>query len=83
LKLSASTLRKETAEAVQCVLRALNGIFILNPITSHMRYFSPLAEKLANDASNIAGVLAALPDDRRALVEATLLMACTHPAQTC
>ena len=37
-----------------------------------MRYFSPLAEKLANDASNIAGVLAALPDDRKTSVEGTL-----------
>ena len=37
-----------------------------------MRYFSPLAERLANDASNIAGVLAALPDERRASVEETL-----------
>jgi len=44
----------------------------LNPIPSHMRYFSPLAEKLANDASNIAGVLAALPDKERASIESTL-----------
>jgi hypothetical protein len=72
LKLSAVTLRKEIAEGIQCVLQALSGIFILNPIPSHMRYFSPLAEKLANDASNMAGVLAALPEDRRATVEATL-----------
>jgi predicted ATPase len=72
LKLSTSSLRKEIADGIQCVLSALNGIFILNPIPSHMRYFSPLAEKLANDASNIAGVLAALPDDQRTLVETTL-----------
>ncbi len=72
LKLSTSSLRKEIADGIQCVLRALNNIFILNPIPSHMRYFSPLAEKLANDASNIAGVLAALPDDQRAKVESTL-----------
>jgi len=72
LKLSTSTLRKEIADGIQCVLHALNSIFILNPIPSHMRYFSPLSEKLANDASNIAGVLAALPDNRRTTVESTL-----------
>lgn len=72
LKLSSATLRKETADGIQCVLRALNNIFILNPIPSHMRYFSPLAEKLAHDASNIAGVLAALPDKERTSVEETL-----------
>jgi len=72
LKLSTSSLRKEIADGVQCVLRALNSIFILNPIPSHMRYFSPLAEKLANDASNIAGVLAALPESHRSNVESTL-----------
>ena len=72
LKLSTSSLRKEIGDGIQCVLRALNNIFILNPIPSHMRYFSPLAEKLANDASNIAGVLAALPDTERASIESTL-----------
>jgi hypothetical protein len=72
LKLSTASLRKEIAEGVNAVVRALNSIFILNPIPSHMRYFSPLAEKLANDAANIAGVLAALPDARRESVEATL-----------
>jgi predicted ATPase len=72
LKLSTASLRKEIAEGVNAVVRGLNSIFILNPIPSHMRYFSPLAEKLANDASNIAGVLAALPDERRTSVETTL-----------
>ena len=72
LKLSASTLRKEITEGIQCVLEALGKIFVLNPIPSHMRYFSPLAERLANDASNIAGVLAALPEERKSRVEQTL-----------
>jgi hypothetical protein len=72
LKLSASTLRKEITEGIQCVLEALGKIFVLNPIPSHMRYFSPLAERLANDASNIAGVLAALPEERKRSVEQTL-----------
>jgi predicted ATPase len=78
LKLSTSSLRKEIAVGVQCVLRALNSVFILNPIPSHMRYFSPLAEKLANDASNIAGVLAALPNNQRILVENTLQQQVKH-----
>ncbi|MEI6780949.1 MAG: hypothetical protein WCQ21_08540, partial [Verrucomicrobiota bacterium] len=72
LKLSASTLRKEITEGIQRVLEALGKIFVLDPIPSHMRYFSPLAERLANDASNIAGVLAALPEERKSRVEQTL-----------
>ena len=38
----------------------MSGIFVLNPIPDHMRGYSPLAEKLMTDGSNIAGVLAAL-----------------------
>ncbi|WP_442944254.1 AAA family ATPase [Nostoc sp.] len=50
----------------------IKNIFILNPIPSKMRSYSPISEKLETDASNIAGVLAALSKKRKAEVEAAL-----------
>jgi len=58
-----TTLRKEITEGVDTVLRDLENIFILEPNPSQMRGYSPLSDRLYNDASNIAGVLAALPDN--------------------
>lgn len=54
------------------VINEIENIFILNPIPSKMRLYSPLADTLESDASNIAGVLAALPDDQKTQVESTL-----------
>jgi predicted ATPase len=54
------------------IVSTLENILILNPIASNMRNYSPLADTLASDASNIAGVLATLPDDQKAEVELTL-----------
>lgn len=50
----------------------LANILILNPIPSKMREYSRLSENIESDGSNIAGVLAALPDDKKAEVENTL-----------
>lgn len=50
----------------------IKSIFILNPIPSKMRSYSPISEKLETDASNIAGVLAALSKKQKAEVEAAL-----------
>ncbi|TAF05329.1 MAG: ATP-binding protein, partial [Nostocales cyanobacterium] len=50
----------------------LKNIFVINPIPSTMRDYSRLSENLESDGSNIAGVLAALPDDKKAEVENTL-----------
>lgn len=63
---------KEVIEGAKVVLQTLQNIFILNPIPSEMRDYSPLSDSLESDASNIAGVLAALPDKRKAEVESTL-----------
>ncbi len=71
-QLSGQKLRKEIEEGVAIVLRALRHIFLLDPIPSHMRGYSPLSEKLEADASNIAGVLAALPNDKKVEIEQTL-----------
>lgn len=51
--------RTEINEGVQTTLDAFRGVFILDPIPSHMRNFTPLSETLEPDAGNIAGVLAA------------------------
>ena len=51
----------------------LKNIFIFNPIPSQMRNYSPLSKKLERDGSNIAGVLAALPEQQKAEVEEYLL----------
>lgn len=50
----------------------LKSILCFNPIPSKMRDYSRLSENLESDASNIAGVLAALPDDKKTEVENTL-----------
>ncbi|MEA5579419.1 AAA family ATPase [Anabaena sp. UHCC 0451] len=59
-------------KAQDTVLSNLENILIFNPIPSTMRDYSRLSENLESDGSNIAGVLAALPDDRKTEVENTL-----------
>jgi len=55
------------------VWQALGRLFILNPIPSHMRSFSPKAQRMNQDASNLAGVIATLPEGEKAMVEQTIL----------
>ena len=59
-QLSGQALSQDVQEGVQEVTSSLRDIFVLDPIPSHMRGYSPLADKLDGDARNIAGVLAAL-----------------------
>ena len=59
-------------EIKKVVCEQLKSIFIVDPIPQKIRDFSRLSEQLEQDASNIAGVLAALPDEQKAEVEATL-----------
>lgn len=54
------------------VVSNLENMLTLNPIPSTMRDYSRLSENLESDGSNIAGVLAALPDDKKSEVENTL-----------
>ena len=62
-------LRKKARELVAY---SLDKILILNPIPAKMRYFSRLSENIEGDGSNIAGVLAALPEEQKAEVESNL-----------
>lgn len=64
--------RQEIQEGVSDMITALREVFILDPIPAHMRGYSPLSEQLEPDARNIAGVLAALPENRKTDIEATL-----------
>lgn len=56
----------------EIVISSLKNIFILNPIPHTMRSYSRLSDSLESDASNIAGVLAALSDEQKAEVESNL-----------
>lgn len=64
--------RQEISEGIQVLVDALRGIFILDPIPSHMREYTPLSDQLEPDAGNIAGVIAALPSERQTNVERTI-----------
>lgn len=54
------------------IQQTLEKLFILDPIPSKMRSYSALSDNLQSDASNIAGVLAALSEEQKAEVEATI-----------
>ena len=54
------------------MVSTLKEIFILNPIPSKIREYSRLSDTLESDASNIAGVLAALSEEHKTEVESTL-----------
>ncbi len=54
------------------IINKISSIFILNPIPSTMRGYSPLSNILESDGSNIAGVLAALDGEQKTEVESTL-----------
>ncbi|NEP15121.1 MAG: AAA family ATPase [Symploca sp. SIO2C1] len=59
-------------EGIKVVSQTLEEIFILNPIPDRMQHCSRLAHSLTSDASNIAGVLAALPEKQKIQVESTI-----------
>lgn len=60
-QLQGQKVTSEIEEGISEVINTLRSVFILDPIPSHMRAYSPFADRLLPDASNIAGVLAALP----------------------
>jgi len=71
-QLSLQKNRSEIDEGIQQLIGDLQKVFILDPIPSHMRGYTPLAEQLEPDAANIAGVLAALDEAEQQRIEATL-----------
>lgn len=71
-QVEALNLRKEVIDAARILLGQLQGIFVFDPIPSHMRDFTALSDKLQSDGANMAGVLAGLEDGRKTKVEAAL-----------
>lgn len=69
IQLAVQPMTQELFCAVTAVALSLRGAFILDPIPSHMRGYSPLSERLEPDARNIAGVLAAMPETKRKEIE--------------
>ncbi|WP_193197739.1 AAA family ATPase [Nostoc sp. MG11] len=65
-------LSMKMVEAINIVSQSLQNVFILDSIPSKIRHYSPLSDRLESDASNIAGVLAGLPDEQKEEVESTL-----------
>lgn len=63
---------KEVRDAASIVRKTLNNIFVLMPDTTAMRDYSPLSERLRQDGSNIAGVLAAMDEDKQKDIEEKL-----------
>ncbi|MBW4688826.1 MAG: AAA family ATPase [Komarekiella atlantica HA4396-MV6] len=62
----------EVGKEIINVISTMENIFILNPVTSKMRDYSLLSDTLESDASNIAGVLAALSEEHKTEVESTI-----------
>lgn len=69
---TANILRNEISKALNAMHENLGQIFMLDPIPSHMRGFSPLSEVLNSDASNIAGVISAFSEDEKKELERKL-----------
>lgn len=69
-QLASAGLRKEVTDGISIVLNSLKNIFVLNPIAPLMRNYTPLQKELKENASNIAGVIAAIEEsDKNKLQE--------------
>ena len=71
-QISSTDVRKEIKDGASFVCDELSNIFVLNPIPNNMRGYSKLSEILQEDASNMAGVLSAMEDEKRKNVEERL-----------
>lgn len=63
---------KEIKEKAELVATALRSIFVLDPKPEKMRNYTSLTDKLASDGSNIAGVIAGLPENQKNEFEESL-----------
>ncbi|MEO5377311.1 MAG: AAA family ATPase [Magnetococcus sp. DMHC-6] len=71
-QLAQQTVRKEIQEGLDTVLSNIRNIFVLDPVPSNMRNFTPLSDQMQTDAANIAGVIAALPDHQQLEIESAV-----------
>jgi predicted ATPase len=59
-------------DGAHAVVLTLENILILEPIPDKMRTYTPLSTQLNHDAQNLAGVLAALPNQQKLEIEKIL-----------
>lgn len=64
-QLASAGLRKDVADGINVVISSFKNIFVLNPIAPLMRDYTPLQKDLKENASNIAGVIAAFDEEKR------------------
>ena len=57
---------KQIKDGAKATLDSFASIYVLDPSPAKMREFSPLSETLKADGSNVAGVIAALPEEETA-----------------
>lgn len=62
----------EVSAAIQLVTENLEQIFILDPKPSLMRAYIPFAQLLSRNAANLAGMIAALPEEKKLKFESQL-----------
>jgi len=65
-------LQPDSASVIESLSHILSSLFILDPVPSEMRGYSQFSKALRPDASNIAGVLAAISDTKKERVEETI-----------
>lgn len=63
---------KDIKEKAELVSSSLKSIFVVDPKPEKMRDYTPLADKIASDGSNIAGVIAGLPEEQKKEFENSL-----------
>lgn len=68
-QLASAGLLKEVTDGINIVLNSFKNIFMLNPIAPLMRNYTPLQKELKEDASNIAGVIAAIEEPERIILQ--------------
>lgn len=59
-------------QLISNLVEAIQNIYILEHIPSHMRDYCRLSDTLLPDGSNVAGVIASLPEGNKAKIETTL-----------
>jgi predicted ATPase len=57
---------------IDILIETIQNIYILEPIPFHMRDYCRLSDTLLPDGSNVAGVIAALPEAEKTRLETTL-----------
>lgn len=71
-QLSSSKVSEEIHQGVMSVFSTLKNIFILDPIPQNARKYVTLDPELAPDGSNIAGVVASMPNGLKGEFEETI-----------